>query len=75
MNKSQAIRKKCLECAGGSPKEVTLCPCINCTLWPYRFGHSMKDKRYEERMDKAKHKYPDEFQEVQRLISEQQNNG
>lgn len=34
----KAIRKKCIECSGGSYKEVRLCPCDDCPLWPYRFG-------------------------------------
>ena len=34
----KSIRKKCLDCSGGSPKEVRLCPVIECALYPYRFG-------------------------------------
>ena len=34
----KAIRKKCLECSYYQPKEVRLCPCINCPMYPYRFG-------------------------------------
>lgn len=33
-----SIRNKCLDCSGGSYKEVRLCPIQNCDLWPYRFG-------------------------------------
>jgi hypothetical protein len=32
------IRKFCLDCAGGSPKEVRYCTCTECALWPFRFG-------------------------------------
>lgn len=33
------IRDHCLECMGGSPKEVAECPSKEyCHLWPYRFG-------------------------------------
>ncbi|MBN1275560.1 hypothetical protein JXA12_04695 [Candidatus Woesearchaeota archaeon] len=34
----RAIRKKCLDCSGGSYKEVRLCPVVNCPLWHLRFG-------------------------------------
>jgi len=34
----KAIRQKCLECSAGSKYEVRMCPCVNCPLFPYRFG-------------------------------------
>ena len=34
----KSIRKNCLECTLHQPKEVRLCPCINCPMYPYRFG-------------------------------------
>ena len=34
----KAMRSKCLDCSGGQPKEVRLCPIPTCTLWPYRMG-------------------------------------
>lgn len=34
----KAIRKYCLGCSAGSTKEVRLCPCIKCFLYPYRMG-------------------------------------
>ncbi len=34
----KAIRKKCLDCSGGSSKEVDLCPIKDCNLYPYRYG-------------------------------------
>lgn len=34
----KAIRKQCLECCGGSAKEVKLCTVPNCSLYPFRFG-------------------------------------
>ena len=64
MNKSQAIKLKCLDCAGDSPKEVTLCHIVDCPLWQFRFGYSMKDKRYETRVMTAKKRYPSDFQEM-----------
>jgi len=64
MNKSDAVRKKCLECAGGSPKEVTLCHIVDCPVWPYRFGYSMNDKRFWKRMTSAKRRYPEQYHEM-----------
>lgn len=37
-NPIKAIRAKCLDCSNGSPNEVTLCPCKQCPLWPFRSG-------------------------------------
>ena len=34
----KSIRKKCLDCTCGQPKEIRLCPIINCPLYPYRMG-------------------------------------
>jgi len=34
----RAIRAKCLDCCGGSAREVALCEIENCPLFPYRFG-------------------------------------
>ena len=34
----QAIRLKCIDCSGGSMKEVRLCVCYDCPLWPHRMG-------------------------------------
>ena len=38
----KAIRLKCLDCSNGSFNEVRLCPCIECTLHPYRMGKRPK---------------------------------
>jgi hypothetical protein len=42
MRVMKRIREKCLECCGGSPKEVRYCPLTDCPLWPVRFGHKPK---------------------------------
>jgi hypothetical protein len=34
----KAIRRKCLECSGGSFSEVRICAISDCPLWPYRIG-------------------------------------
>lgn len=41
----QAIRANCLEC-NGTTKEVELCPCVKCPLYPYRLG---KNPNYKKR--------------------------
>lgn len=37
-NPVKAIRAKCIECCNGSSHEVSLCPCGDCALYPFRFG-------------------------------------
>ena len=39
----KAIRAKCIDCCAGQPKEVRLCACEKCPLYPYRMGHRPKD--------------------------------
>ena len=34
----KAIRLNCVECSGGSAKEVTECSMKRCALYPYRMG-------------------------------------
>ncbi len=36
----KSIRLKCLDCCGGSFKEVEMCPVADCSLYPYRLGKS-----------------------------------
>lgn len=38
MTPLQSIRKNCLRCANYSPKEVKLCPCVDCDLYHLRMG-------------------------------------
>jgi hypothetical protein len=40
----RAIRAKCLDCSAFQPKEVRLCPDLDCPLYPYRFGTNPKRK-------------------------------
>lgn len=40
----KAIRKKCLECSGGSSNEVKMCTVKTCALYAYRSGHRPKDE-------------------------------
>ena len=34
----RSIRENCLQCSGGSSKEVALCVIPDCHLYPYRYG-------------------------------------
>jgi hypothetical protein len=70
LTRAMAIKRHCHDCGGESPKEVTLCHIVDCLLWPYRFGHTIKDKRFKERMQRAMVNYPEEFAEVQEAVSE-----
>jgi hypothetical protein len=40
----KSIRRKCLDCCSGSPKEVELCTVGTCSLYLYRFGKSPRRK-------------------------------
>ena len=48
MTPIKAIRAKCLDCCCGSYKEVELCPCADCSLYPYRFGKNPNIKLTDE---------------------------
>ena len=65
MTRGKAIRKYCLDCSGGSSKEVTKCPFLECPLYGFRrsgkgsrakaikqycFEHCMKRNLYEVRL-------------------------
>ena len=45
MTPVKAIRAKCLDCCGGSPQEVRLCPAYDCTLYPFRMGKNPNIRR------------------------------
>ena len=34
----KAVRRKCIECAGGSADSAAKCKMYSCPLWDYRFG-------------------------------------
>jgi len=38
----KALRLKCLDCVGYSPKDVADCDIVDCPLYPYRLGHRPK---------------------------------
>ena len=64
---NKRIALKCLDCCGGSAKEVTLCHSFSCPLWAVRFGYPMRNKRYKERMEKARERFTEEFKELAEL--------
>lgn len=70
MNRARAIREYCFECSGDSPKEVTLCNIFDCPLWQYRFGYSMRDKRFKRRMEAAKKNYKKDYQDMLNVLSD-----
>ena len=37
-----AIRRKCLDCSGGSKTEADRCQVKDCALYPYRHGNSQR---------------------------------
>ena len=41
----KAIRAKCLDCSGGHPKEVRLCPVKACQVYEFRMGRNPRRKR------------------------------
>jgi len=43
----KAIRQKCLDCCAWQSHEVRLCPCTDCSLFPYRFGKKPKPKHVD----------------------------
>lgn len=65
MTKSKAIKLKCLDCGGGSPKEVTLCHLFDCPLWPFRTGSSIDSKTYCKRMEAAFKNYKEDLKALQ----------
>jgi hypothetical protein len=42
---AKAIRLKCVDCGGGSAREVTRCSVTDCSLWQFRFGKRPKTVR------------------------------
>lgn len=44
----KAIRAKCLDCMGESPKEVKRCNIPDCSLFPYRLGKRPKQEKKDE---------------------------
>jgi len=66
MTKQRAIYLNCLDCAGGSPKEVTLCVLFDCPLWEYRSGYHISSGRYRKRIQKAFSKNTEDIRGLRR---------
>lgn len=45
MTPIKAIRARCLDCSGGSSKEVRECSFTDCQLYEYRQGHRPAEKK------------------------------
>lgn len=43
----KAIKAKCIDCCCGVLNEVKLCPCEDCSLYPFRLGHNPNRKGRE----------------------------
>jgi hypothetical protein len=54
----QAIRKNCLDCSGGSTKEVKNCHIKDCVIYPFRLGtnpnYSKGDSKPQPNQDNSK---------------------
>jgi len=44
----KAIRMKCIDCSNHQLKEIRYCTVVNCSLYPFRFGHKPKCDSGEE---------------------------
>lgn len=64
MTKGRAIKKNCLDCAGGSALEVTLCEILDCPLWEHRLGCSTKSRIYQKRFNRALTAHAERAQEL-----------
>lgn len=49
-NPKSAIRAMCVECSGGSLKEVQMCTVVKCALYPFRLGQNPHNKKTKERL-------------------------
>ena len=74
-NKLKCIREFCLECAGDSHKEVTLCPAMDCPLWEYRTGTHVSSPVYKQRLDTARQNYPSEVAEFDAVCANMNDGG
>ena len=54
MSISRAVRNYCRDCSGGSSKEVVVCLCHDCPLWPHRLGCGVNSKSYANRILSAR---------------------
>ena len=50
----KSIRKKCLDCSGGSVKEVRECEITDCALYPFRMGKNPNRKGIRKQVNLTK---------------------
>ena len=62
VNRSKAIRLKCLDCCCGQSAEVRQCPSTDCPLWRYRMGREENDELKPKRSAKNS-EYAHDFEE------------
>ena len=63
-NKLKCIRSFCLDCAGESSTEVTLCHLTDCPLWEYRTGNHVSSPVYKKRFAGAIERNPEIVSEI-----------
>lgn len=63
MTRRQAIKAKCLDCAGDSTLEVTLCQVLKCPLWEWRLGQDPDSPVHLRRVKRIMERKPDVYQE------------
>jgi len=64
---NKRIAWKCLDCAAGSPKEVTLCHLFDCPLWAMRTGRTIRDKSYVQRIKDAEKNFAQDIEELRKM--------
>ncbi len=52
----RAMRKKCIDCSGGSKAEVKYCTVRDCDLWFYRLGKRPQTVKDQKLVNKQSHK-------------------
>ena len=65
----KSIRLKCLDCVGGSTREVKLCPCDGerstfCALYPYRLGKRPAESKKINLTDEQRQKIAERFKKA-----------
>jgi hypothetical protein len=70
VTRAKAIKAHCLDCAGGSAKDATLCHIVDCPLWEWRIGPPPTSQNYKLRMAKAAQRWPDDVREILLMAAE-----
>lgn len=70
LGRDLAVRKHCLECAGETTTDVTLCPCTACPLWGFRMGDILHNEKARKRFEECAERDPKAFEEAFKDIDE-----